>query len=191
MFCSIVGSIAHVAGAGFGPQPPSTCILPIDLRHVQVRASPSGTRGASSTTSYAGDDVLEAFATMNATNVYPKALLHFLHHQATWKFSFYPAEHYSAGTVVHTVLQLYSSSSDATWTERQQCSDLSSSSSSDDHNLPLARIVCELSGEKSASFSNSLCNICSPPYSSHSSSCCAFGPPCRHLSSRFCFFFCL
>ena len=76
------------------------------IKPVDLRASPSGACGTSSTRSYAefcfvgkiahrdlGDDVLEAFATMNANNVYPKDNLRFLHHQGTWKFSFYPAEH--------------------------------------------------------------------------------------------------
>ena len=39
-----------------------------------------------------GDDVLEAFATMNASNVYAN-FRRFLHHQGTWKFNFYPAQH--------------------------------------------------------------------------------------------------
>ena len=38
-----------------------------------------------------GDDVLEAFATMNASNVYAN-FRRFLHHQGTWKFN-YPAQH--------------------------------------------------------------------------------------------------
>ena len=39
-----------------------------------------------------GDDVLEAFATMNASNVYAN-FRRFLHRQGTWKFSFCPAQH--------------------------------------------------------------------------------------------------
>ena len=39
-----------------------------------------------------GDDVLEAFASVNASNVYAN-FRRFLHHQGTWKFSFCPAQH--------------------------------------------------------------------------------------------------
>ena len=52
----------------------------------------------------------------------------------------------------------------------QQRSELSSSSS-DDHDVPLARIVRELSGEKSASSSDSAQCFHAPPDDIH--------PPCR------------
>ena len=53
-----------------------------------------------------GDDVLEAFATMIASNVYVKAFLRFLHHQGARKFSFYPAQHKRDHGGAITVLQL-------------------------------------------------------------------------------------
>ena len=52
-----------------------------------------------------GDDVLEAFATMNASNVYAN-FRRFLHHLGTWKFSFYPAQHERDHGDAITILQL-------------------------------------------------------------------------------------
>ena len=53
-----------------------------------------------------GDDVLEAFATMNASNVYAN-FRRFLHPQGTWKFSFYPAQQKRDHGDAITILQLY------------------------------------------------------------------------------------
>ena len=93
-------------------------VYPYPSVYIQPRASPSGACGTSSTRSYAkilsgiadrdfGDDVLEAFATMTASNVYAKVFLRFLHHQGTWKFNFYPAQHKCDHGDAITILQLY------------------------------------------------------------------------------------